>query len=455
MSDRIVIKRDDLFTRAIDGELARQRNLRGRRVVAPPPVSKWRALLMSSTFQLPLAGALASLLAWAILEPRFDDLPQVGGVVTVVNPSPFLVDESLGPARSLTIGNVEVVVVDQGARFERGASGEPAISGIDAIDVGDIVEAAGEPIGSNRMIAFSLRSASPRHAAATGSDLAEGGGIAKFLFFPLTTVLIAFALLLADGMSTRNWVRMAERMGVGLLLTVVFSLLAFIPSGLVLAAGHALLDANEQAQSIQDLGPWTFITFSASRSLAWAILAASAMFGLHLVRSTALQLRNAVAGGAMGGALGGLFFDPIDRFFGSASAFRGAEVSRLVGLVAVGACVGLFVALVDRLAREAWVLVRTGPLAGKAFVLYRSPTVIGSAPASDIYLFKDAEIDPTHARLHRVGNKYEIEDAGSRVGTHVAGQPVRRQRLQSGDQIVLGGTVLEFEERRAPGGNDA
>ena len=91
--------------------------------------------------------------------------------------------------------------------------------------------------------------------------------------------------------------------------------------------------------------------------------------------------------------------------------------------------------------------VRTGPLSGKSFVLYRTPTMLGSSPESDIYLFKDAEIDPTHASIHRVGNRYEIEDMGSRMGTHVGGQAVRRRRLNSGDQIVLGGTVLDFEER--------
>ena len=48
--------------------------------------------------------------------------------------------------------------------------------------------------------------------------------------------------------------------------------------------------------------------------------------------------------------------------------------------------------------------------------------------------------------IHRVGSRYEIEDT-SRRGTRVAGQVIRRSRLQSGDQIVIGGTVLEFEER--------
>jgi hypothetical protein len=180
-------------------------------------------------------------------------------------------------------------------------------------------------------------------------------------------------------------------------------------------------------------------------------MGASLGLGMNLVRSTRVQLRNAVVGGTLGGALGGVFFDPIDRFVGTSSFFSESDLSRLVGVLAVGALVGIFVALVDRLAREAWIRVRTGPLAGKAFVLYRTPAYVGSAPDADIYLFKDAEISPRHAAIHRVGSRYEIEDT-SRRGTRVAGQVIRRSRLVSGDQIVIGGTVLEFEERakRAP-----
>jgi hypothetical protein len=168
---------------------------------------------------------------------------------------------------------------------------------------------------------------------------------------------------------------------------------------------------------------------------------------MNLVRSTRTQLRNSVIGGALGGALGGLFFDPIDRFFGS-SMFAGSGTSRLVGLLAVGLSIGILVALVERLARDAWLRVRTGPLAGKSFILYKTPTIIGNSPQSDVYLYKDAEIDPSHASIHRVGTSYEIEDMGTRMGTSVGGNKVRRRRLMSGDQIVIGSTILDFEERQ-------
>ncbi|HET7503520.1 MAG TPA: FHA domain-containing protein, partial [Kofleriaceae bacterium] len=59
-----------------------------------------------------------------------------------------------------------------------------------------------------------------------------------------------------------------------------------------------------------------------------------------------------------------------------------------------------------------------------------------------------AEIDPSHASIHRVGTTYEIEDMGTRMGTSVGGNKIRRRRLSSGDQIVIGSTILDFEERQ-------
>ncbi len=72
--------------------------------------------------------------------------------------------------------------------------------------------------------------------------------------------------------------------------------------------------------------------------LAWPVVIAGAAVGLgmSLYKGTGAQRRNALTGGALGGALGGLFFDPIDRFLTGSSMFEGGDLSRLVGLIAVG-----------------------------------------------------------------------------------------------------------------------
>ena len=85
--------------------------------------------------------------------------------------------------------------------------------------------------------------------------------------------------------------------------------------------------------------------------------------------------------------------------------------------------VGLFVGMVEQWTKSAWLLMKAGPLAGKQFVVFRNPTVLGSAPKADIYLFKDEAIEPRHALIHDRGGRFEIEDMNTADGTYVNGIP--------------------------------
>ena len=446
MSDeQIRIERGELFTADVDKALARQRAGRERIVADPPPVSPIRRLMNNSLFYFPLSAILAALVAWLLLEPKIVDMPTVGGEVILVNADPF---DTVPGIISITIGSHEVYIDPERITFEPGENGEPAFSSMDDVQVGTKVEVAGLSEGP-RLLAGAIR---PSSRAEPYSEL-DKEQWPLVVLFPLTAALIAFALLLAEGITTRNWIRMVERSLLGSFLAALFATLAFIPAGLTMWISQSVFDAelarhtDKMVVTVKDIGGWTFIVFAACRSAAWAFIGAATGIGMNLVRSTRTQLRNSVIGGALGGALGGLFFDPIDRW-AKASMFSGSEVSRLVGLLAVGAAIGIFVALIERLARDAWLRVRTGPLAGKSFILYKTPTVIGSSPKSDVYLYKDAEIDPSHASVHRIGTTYEIEDTSTRTGTTVGGSKVRRRRLVSGDQIVMGSTILDFEERQ-------
>ncbi len=458
MSDeRIVIGRDELFRRDVDEALAREKARTGRRP-APPPVSPLRALLLSSTFYLPLAGALAAFVVWLLLEPQLFDAVRVAGTVDLVNEEPFAVGDH--EAVQLTVGRWDVLVPPDDVAFEPGADGSAAFTSLADVQVGTPVEILCVGASGGTHIGAAIR---PLAAERVGQPTEIVGDDDTFVgvgLFLLTAVAIVVGLALAEGAASGNWVRAAERAAIGAALTAVTSAVAFVPAGLAMAAAQWVLQGASAGGfvSVHTLSAPALLGFMAGRSVAWACIGAGLGLGMNLVRSTRAQLRNTLVGGALGGALGGAFFDPVSRFLQTDSWFTGAETSRAVGLVAVGGCVGFFVALVDQLSREAWVRVRTGPLAGKSFVLYRTPTTVGSSPKCDIYLFKDAEIDAEHVHVHRVGARFEVEDLGSRTGTTVGGRRVRRQRLASGDQIVLGSTVLEFEERArgdAPRGGGA
>jgi len=277
-------------------------------------------------------------------------------------------------------------------------------------------------------------------------DASEHDG-AFFLVFPMMSVLIVAFIFIADGIASRRFLSNLGRWFAGIGFTLLFSLIAFIPAGLILRMILILPSRPDLAQ-ISDLTQWPspfFIGFILLRSLAWAIFGGALGLAMNLIKSTKGQRRASVMGGLVGGVLGGLLFDPINRFL--IPSVEQGDVMRFVGLSMVGLCVGIFVALSERLGRDGWIRVLTGPLRGKAFILYHNPTIIGASPNANIYLFKDPKIAPEHIALHRAGNGYELVQTRNDAPVSVNNLPVHRRRLVSGDQIIVGDTILHFEER--------
>lgn len=435
--EELKISRSALFTAEVDRALTQQRALTGRAAPLPARVSLLRRLLLSSLFYLPLAGMLGGLSAWLLLEPSIQDKPRAAGQVVLVNNDPF---DAKGMV-SITIGKREVLVDPDRVQSFPGARGEAPFASLDDIRPGVLVEAVSgqDEERGRRILANAIRPISEADAKALEERAENASSLALMAFFPLTATLIGAALLFAEVLSRRHWSRLVDRCLAGSALAALMTFLALIPGGIVFSVGNKLMQEDPESKA-------ALMVFIACRSVAWACAGAGLGIGMTLARGTPAEKRNAAIGGALGGAFGGLFFDPID-WLSHLTVFDHSSRSRMVGVLMIGLSVGAFLALLERLTREAWVRVRTGPLAGKSFILYRSPTVIGSAPSADIYLFKDAAIDGRHACIHRVGQAYELEDQGSREGTHVAGAPVKRRRLSSGDQITIGSTVLEFEER--------
>lgn len=273
-------------------------------------------------------------------------------------------------------------------------------------------------------------------------------GVASVLLFPMTSTMIVLFIFISDGIASRRLRGNVGRWLRGTGFTLLFSFLAFIPAGLILSTTPYLPNLPTDISVLRDITAWpasTFIGFIILRSSAWAVFGTALGFGMNLTRSTTAQRRASVMGGLVGGTLGGLLFDPINRFL--IPDTEDGYLLRFVGLCVIGLSVGIFVALSERLGREGWVRVRTGPLRGKAFILYHNPTIIGSSPQATIYLFKDAKVAPQHAELHRAGSGYELVGVNAEAPTYINNLQVNRRRLVSGDQIKIGDTILDFEER--------
>jgi hypothetical protein len=82
---------------------------------------------------------------------------------------------------------------------------------------------------------------------------------------------------------------------------------------------------------------------------------------------------------------------------------------------------------------------------GKEFALDRDRLVIGRLAGSEIEI-QDSGASRRHAEIRRQGGDFVIVDLGSTNGTLVNESPVSEQRLEDGDRITIGRTVLEFRK---------
>ena len=69
--------------------------------------------------------------------------------------------------------------------------------------------------------------------------------------------------------------------------------------------------------------------------------------------------------------------------------------------------------------------------------------VIGRRSDSDVVVF-DMETSRRHARVVRVNGHLYVEDLGSRHGTFLNGNPVKREELRSGDRVSVGRNRFEL-----------
>lgn len=445
--EKLVIGRDDLADPRVDEALAAQMSY-GMGGPAPPVADKPSGLLYRPWFALTLAGALGAFLAWAMLEPVFEDGVAFKGNVTAVEPtgSPLLSGE-LDLSGSATVSGIQVwFFAGRSPVIRDGQAGPPG-----SLHVGDAVLVRGEPMqlpGVGQVVLATqavvregdqARYPTPDLAALGWRSLLVGLAI-----FPLIAALVGLFVGATDGILSRATHRATLCGLVGLGCGLGLGLVADLFAEVLYAVGGIFVERVNTGQGAH-MSTAAFLVQMMNRGLAWAVAGAAMGLGQGIALRSTKLLVNGLIGGMTGALLGGLLFDPIYYLVqGDLVGGGGAEVSRAVGFVIIGAATGFMIGVVELLAREAWCKMLTGPLAGKEFAIYRDPTVVGSSPKSEIFLFKDAEVEPRHALIHTMGEGYEIEDQGSGAGTWVNGRRVKRQRLAHGDQIRIGKTVFSF-----------
>ena len=482
----IRISKDDAESKHVDELLERQRNMRGETGIAR---SSKRAWYFQNWLIFSIVGVIGAIIAWGILEPMFDDVLWIQGTVTSMGTGEEFVDDfakqievemgdealeavqaELGAegagddldirtflAAQFGVGSMMVVndqkigisvqtkVVDEEQdEFPLYEEGDVAVGDEVRVYFQQIETPEGGYIGQSVFIDTNPPAISGK--SATIQSAVTQYTIADKLYFPLIAGLIGMFIGAADGLSCRLPRRALLCGLVGLLAGLVGGFISSYLADVIYqwistaAAGMYDPDTGEQSTS-------GFLLQVLGRSLAWMVAGMAMGLGQGIAMRSPRLLAYGFLGGLVGGLLGGLFFDPITEFM-MPTDFISAHASRFVGITVIGGTVGLMIGIVELLARDAWLRMIKGPLAGKEFLLFKDTMAVGKSPRSDLYIFNDDLVADTHAVLRVSGEDYELESKQPDSPATVNGRPVKRAKLRHGDKVGIGETVFVFNKRQ-------
>lgn len=266
----------------------------------------------------------------------------------------------------------------------------------------------------------------------------DPNGILLYMVFIATGIILACALGVAESVMCRNPREFVKSLGIGSVIGFIAGLIYPLAAGLLMMlVVTTLVGDDPEAESLM----FTVVVLMLARAPAWmvmgTIIGSTPGIAMRSLKKTGLGM----LGGAIGGLLGGLLFDPLTVVFETGS------ISRFVGICVVGISAGAAIGMLENVAKTGWLRVTVGLLSGKQFIIYKNPTFMGSSPQCEVYLFKDPQVNPRHASIRTVPGGYELEDLNSSAGTYVNGRRVSSTRLRNGDQVQIGATVFQFQEK--------
>ena len=181
------------------------------------------------------------------------------------------------------------------------------------------------------------------------------------------------------------------------------------------------------------------------RAIGWAV------FGLLIGAAFAITSGNEAwkpaLGGAIGGLLGGIVLESVRALF------TDPLVGKAIGLTALGASIGIFIALIVLLLSKAWFEVTSGKMQGSEFILDKfiksnGPSAfIGSSPLKSDIVLPDPDIDPQHALLKGEDSHFNLKDL-SLSGTFINGKKIEIAQLRKNQTVKIGNTELVYHERK-------
>lgn len=450
----LVITKDEANSRHVDDLLKRQMSLRGEGITVEP-VRRW---YYQNWLLFMVVGAICAGLAWLLIEPFFEDFLYVQGRIEQLS-----LDEGLAPQRSsnelepveiagngfVTIRGQKIWLFPIVQEMQNGRA--RSMFDPSTLRVGQEIGLHTKYYGGSEEVAIA-HYIDPRPKAATPKsqtalrDQSSASDIAGLLIFSAVAGLIGLGIGATDGVVCRVPRRAIIGGLIGLLVGAVGGLFTGVVANVIYVPLNNI--ANDQMSSDSSTSRAVgFLLQMIARMFAWTLAGMAMGLGQGIALRSKRLLAYGFLGGIIGGLLGGLLFDPLDLVI-LGSDRVGADVSRAIGFIVIGAAVGAMIGIVELLTRDAWLRMTEGPLAGKEFLIFRDTMNIGASPKSEIYLFNDPGVAPTHATLRMIGDETEIT-ARDRVHPLVVNQnPVRNARLRHGDRITIGSTSFVFEQRQ-------
>ena len=179
------------------------------------------------------------------------------------------------------------------------------------------------------------------------------------------------------------------------------------------------------------------------RAVSWAILGLGIGVSQGLATLSRQRLVYGVIGGTIGGSVGGFLFEAMRRQMGNRY-----DLGQGLGIVMLGAGLGLSLALIEQVLRRAWVQVLRGRQEGRAYLLASKASALGLDERAEVGLFGDPTVARKHAEIVVSGRDFVLHSLAPAGRTKVNGEVVATPRtLLDGDRIELGQTLLLFRRR--------
>lgn len=255
----------------------------------------------------------------------------------------------------------------------------------------------------------------------------RGGGssLEAGLVSALVGGFIAGGLSLIGGRATNaSWVEQGKRLAIGLAAGAV--------GGVIGGA----------------LGNVLAVEVGLSRWIGWALVGAGIGVAEGLSERSRDKVFKGLLGGTIGGIIGGAAFDPIRALLGSSTGL----LSRAVGFVILGMCIGMLIGIVHVVLKEAWLSVLDGYRPGRQLILSQPRTVIGRAEWSTLPFLADGDrvLELEHLRIeHQPDGNYALVALGPTTINNVA---LARSVLRDGDVLRFGNNAVRFNERARKSG---